>query len=58
MDPTRQKPLPDPNAFTPGEKPRREEAIVRDEKGNERKPPSIKEEYKAAHERRRNNENN
>ena len=46
MDPIRQKPLPDPKAFEPGDKPRREENIVRDKDGNERTPPNIKEAYK------------
>lgn len=52
-----QKPLPDPEAFTPGDKPRREENIVLDSQGKERQAPDVKEAYKQAQERRRQNPN-
>ena len=57
MEPTNNKsnfrPLPDPKAFEPGDKPKRPENIIRDEQGNERYPPDQKEAYRKAKESRK-----
>ena len=56
MLPIKQRPLPDPIALATKDAPKLEERIVLDSQGKERQAPDVKEEYKKAQDRRRENQ--